>query len=311
MLSIKLNICERGMEKLDISVWENVKVNDDIPPSYTEITPDRIYSYAYSVGDWDPASIPVREESIGHAMLCANDILGAYRAQYTGLSGLHAKQEMEILNTPRLGKKVTINARHVDKYVKRGHQYRVMYSEAVDEDEVVYLRGRAHETFASSIGQAKGGFREAPKEGVPTIISGILVPCAYERIPMGAQVTPLCKSVTFEQMCVYTGMDRKTFHTDLEYSKSLGLPAPIAQGMMSACYISELMTRFFGYGWRRGGKMSVYFIKAVYAGDVLYVSGSVKEKIPEDDATRIILDVWCENQAGTKVTVGTASGLVR
>ncbi len=299
------------MEKLDISVWENVVVNDDIPPSYTELTPYKIYSYAYSVGDWDPASIPVREESIGQAMLCANDILGAYRTKYTGLSGLHAKQEMEILNPPRLGKKVTIHARHVDKYEKRGHQYRVMYSEAVDEEGVVYLRGRAHETFASSIGQARGAFLEPPKEGVPTLVSDIQVPCAYERVPIGAQVTPLCKPIAFEQMIVYTGAGRKTFHTDLEYAKSLGLPAPIAQGMMSACYVSELMTRFFGYGWRVGGKMSVYFIKAVYAGDTLYVSGSVKEKVPEGNHTRVVLDVWCENQGGTKVTVGTASGLIR
>jgi acyl dehydratase len=105
-------------------------------------------------------------------------------------------------------------------------------------------------------------------------------------------------------------MGHKNFHTDVEFARNLGLPNAIAQGMMSGCYVSELMTRFFGWGWRRGGRMSVYFINAVFAGDTLYVSGAVKEKVPEGDATRVVLDVWCENQSGKKTTVGTASGLV-
>lgn len=293
--------------------WENIEVGENpIPPTYTEISPYKMRRYAYAVDDWDPASIPVNEGSIGQAALCANDALGSYRTKYTGLSGLHAKHEMEILNPLQLGKKVTITGRHVDKYVKRGIPYRVFETQVVDEGGVIYLRSRAHETVgAPSVGMAKGAPADPFKEGVPTLVSEVLTPFVYERIPLGAQVTPICKPITLEQMTVFTGAGHKSYHTDIEYARSLGLPNPIAQGMMSGCYVSELMTRFFGWGWRRGGRMSVYFIKAVYAGDVLYVSGVVKEKVPEGDATRVVLDVWCENQSGAKTTVGTASGLIR
>lgn len=297
---------------MDEITYDVVEVGEDwLPPTPTEIAPYKIQRYSYAVDDWDPISIPVREGCIGQAALCANDALAAYRTKYKGLSGLHAKHEMEILNPPRLGAKVTVTGRHVDKYVKRGIPYRVFEGQVVDENGVVYLRSRAHETCgAPSIGKAKGAPEEPVQRDVPTLVSDVQTPCVYERIPIGAQVTPMCKQITLEQIVAFTGMGHKNFHTDVEFARSLGLPNAIAQGMMSGCYVSELMTRFFGWGWRRGGRMSVYFINAVFAGDTLYVSGTVKEKVPEGDATRVVLDVWCENQSGKKTTVGTASGLV-
>jgi acyl dehydratase len=52
------------------------------------------------------------------------------------------------------------------------------------------------------------------------------------------------------------------------------------------------------------------FIKPVYAGDRLTVHGVVKDKRPENDGTRVVVEVWCENQHGDKTAVGTASGLI-
>jgi acyl dehydratase len=80
---------------------------------------------------------------------------------------------------------------------------------------------------------------------------------------------------------------------------------------MSTAYVSEMMTRFLGTGFVKGGTMSMVFIKPVYAGDRLTVRGMVKEKSPEGGATRVVVEVWCENQHGEKTAVGTASGLER
>jgi acyl dehydratase len=306
------------VEKLDLT-WESVQIGDKIPPTHTTVTPQLIKQYAFSVDDWDPISIPVWEGSIGQAALLSQHCLGAHTALYREdkeVGGLHARCEMEIFNPPRVGKKVTITSKHIDKYEKRGHRYRVLESEARDEDGVLCLRTRNHETFGASVGAAKGAPGQAPRADVPALVSDIIVPRAYKQIPIGAQVTPLYKPITFEQMVAFTGITadlaagQKTYHTDVEFARSLGLPTAIAQGQMSACHISEMMTRFLGWGWRRGGRMLVKFISAVFAGDTLYVTGTVKQKVPEGDATRIILDVWCENQAGTKVTVGEASGLI-
>jgi acyl dehydratase len=56
--------------------------------------------------------------------------------------------------------------------------------------------------------------------------------------------------------------------------------------------------------------MSMTFIKPVLAGDRLTVHGVVTDKRPEHGRTRVVVEVWCENQDGDKTAVGTASGLV-
>jgi acyl dehydratase len=52
------------------------------------------------------------------------------------------------------------------------------------------------------------------------------------------------------------------------------------------------------------------FIKPVYAGDRLTVHGVVAALRPQEGGTRVVVDVWCENQQGEKTAVGTASGLL-
>ena len=58
------------------------------------------------------------------------------------------------------------------------------------------------------------------------------------------------------------------------------------------------------------GKMDVRFVMYTVPGDRITAGGSVKEKVPEGDAIRLVCDVWCENDSGVKTLVGTASALV-
>jgi acyl dehydratase len=69
------------------------------------------------------------------------------------------------------------------------------------------------------------------------------------------------------------------------------------------------MTTLLGAGFVKGGSMSVAFVQPVYAGDRLTVRGVVKELRSEAGRTRVVVDVWCENQHGQKTALGTASGL--
>jgi len=69
-----------------------------------------------------------------------------------------------------------------------------------------------------------------------------------------------------------------------------------------------MMTRLLGAGFVKGGSMSVAFIKPVFAGDRLTVHGCVTDKYQDKGVTRVIVEVWCENQRGEKTAVGTASG---
>jgi hypothetical protein len=52
------------------------------------------------------------------------------------------------------------------------------------------------------------------------------------------------------------------------------------------------------------------FIKPVYAGDRLTAHGIITDKHPDQGATRVVVEVWVENQHGEKTAVGHATGLV-
>jgi acyl dehydratase len=55
---------------------------------------------------------------------------------------------------------------------------------------------------------------------------------------------------------------------------------------------------------------SMAFVKPVYAGDRLTAHGVVKDRQNENGATRVVVEVWVENQHGEKTAVGHATGLV-
>jgi len=132
-----------------------------------------------------------------------------------------------------------------------------------------------------------------------------------ETIAVGQELPSLVKEISQRQIDTYSGVRPNSIHTDEAWARKKGFRTTLAQGMMSTAYVSEMMTQLLGAGFIRGGTMSVAFIKPVYAGDRLAVHGVVKEMRPESGGTRVVVDVWCENQHGEKTAAGQASGLMR
>lgn len=130
-----------------------------------------------------------------------------------------------------------------------------------------------------------------------------------ESIRIGDELPPLTKPIAQRQIDAYSGVRPYSIHTDAEWARKKGFAAPLAQGMMSTAYVSQMMVQFLGEGFVKGGKMGVSFIKPVLAGDTLTVHGSVRSKDAEGAHTRVTVEFWCENQQGVKTMVGTASGL--
>ena len=128
-------------------------------------------------------------------------------------------------------------------------------------------------------------------------------------LAVGEELPPLTKTIAQRQIDCYSGVRPHSIHTDPEWARRKGFRAPLAQGMMSTAYVSELMVKCVGAGFVKGGRMSVSFVKPVMVGDTLTVRGRVKSREPEGSRTRVTVEVWCENQDGVKTMVGTASGL--
>ena len=139
---------------------------------------------------------------------------------------------------------------------------------------------------------------------------------AHKDLEIGFEIEPKVYEITQEKVNIYSryvfyGKDTKNIHTDNETAKRAGLPRAIAQGRYPVGYLSETMLEFFGEGWIRGGRLDVSLIKGIYPGDTITIKGKIRDKIQETGATRIVLDVWLENQKGEKATAGTASGIVK
>jgi acyl dehydratase len=131
-----------------------------------------------------------------------------------------------------------------------------------------------------------------------------------EQIAIGRELPELVKDVSQRKIDAYSGVRPRYIHSDESWAQAKGFRTCLAQGMMSTAYVSEMMTRFVGAGFVKGGRLSMSFVKPVYAGDRLTVHGVIKEKHPEGDRIRVVVEVWCENQHGQKTALGTASGLI-
>jgi acyl dehydratase len=110
--------------------------------------------------------------------------------------------------------------------------------------------------------------------------------------------------VEFERVVWNRG---RNSHSDPEAAKADGLKRPIASGQNQMAFVHELLEKNFGDAWVYGGKISIRYIRPVYAQDVLTPNGVVTEIVEENGQQRVVMDVWCENQDGNKTSTGTAS----
>ena len=93
-------------------------------------------------------------------------------------------------------------------------------------------------------------------------------------------------------------------HWDPVYAAETGLKAPIQTGEMSSAYLAEMCVNHFGASFFTGARMVCKYIASVSANEVVVTHGVVTEKTPKGDGYRFKVDIWVENEAGEKKTVG-------
>jgi acyl dehydratase len=134
---------------------------------------------------------------------------------------------------------------------------------------------------------------------------------------VGAEFTGKRKTISETRVFAFSGgrfdapgWPAKNIHTDLEFAKSCGLQTRSVSATHYMGYLIELMVDLFGESWLSHGKMDLKFVAIVDVGDSLLTKAVVTSKELERSGTRFVLDMWCENQHGKKVAVGTAMGLI-
>jgi len=216
------------------------------------------------------------------------------------IGNLHAAQEWQIFRPMLVGDVVRSHSTVVERYRKRNRDYVVNEVVFTDEHGRWLQRSRTHQSFL--VDQESEGYvvdkdREKRSDRVFTVGEGD-----------GADLPALAKTITLEMCQAFSGPE-PNYHTDREIARAFGFPDVVVQGMMSVCFVSELMTRAFGAGWFHGGGLDVKLVNVVWPDDALTVRGKVVSETPEGRHVRVLADVWCEKQDGVKTIVGRASAL--
>ena len=98
-----------------------------------------------------------------------------------------------------------------------------------------------------------------------------------------------------------------TIHDDDAYARKNGLPGIIADGMISTNWILGLLVDVFGPEAGGGGRLRTKYIAPIYEDQSVVTCGRVTAVHDNaQGATVYTVEVWCEDGAGRKFTVGEA-----
>lgn len=98
-----------------------------------------------------------------------------------------------------------------------------------------------------------------------------------------------------------------TIHDDDVYARSQGLPGIIADGMVSTNWILGLLVDTFGPGVAGRCRLRTKYIAPIQEDQVVTACARVAGIEDGGGSVAYRLDVWCEDDAGAKLTVGEAT----
>lgn len=212
-----------------------------------------------------------------------------------GESPINAGHEAEYFNRPLPGKKLIISGRIKEKYIRRDRPYVVLEFDVKDEDgRPIERMRRITMNRAASLGRR--WWARSPKEA-----------------EVGAEIEPVAKTITLESMREAEAIaamnplgNNVNIHNDAETAARAGLREPLASANEMTNHFHELLTKFAGPDWVKGGTISLRYTRPVLAGDRITYRGIVEKKVPEGHRTRLVLKIWSEKPAG-QVGIGSAS----
>lgn len=266
------------------------------------VTPELVRFYADALGDASPLYAEIAPSLLFHSE--CYKVLGEWYLKNL-FGNLHARQDWELFGAIPIGARVRTRSTIVERYEKRGRDYVVNETDVVDEEGRLLVRGRTHQSFLPAAGAPKAGF--VVDERTARDKQSRELRAAF---PTGAgeDLAALEKIVDQRRCWMFSGPG-KNYHTDREAAKQLGFPNIVVQGMMSTCFVHQLMQDRFGRGWVVGGKASLKLTNVLWVDESVVVRGRVREERPEGTQTRVVCDVWAEKADGTRILVGEASAL--
>ena len=98
-----------------------------------------------------------------------------------------------------------------------------------------------------------------------------------------------------------------TIHDDDAYARKQGLPGIISDGMITTNWIHGLLIDLFGPTAAAKGQLRTKYISPIHEDQVVITCVRVISALDNDaQETVYSLDVWCEDDHGKKLTIGSA-----
>jgi len=267
-----------------------------------DVTPEVVAFYADALDDSSPLYGEIAPPLLYHSE-CYKFIGEWYLKNLFG--NLHAQQDWELFAPIPVNARVRTRSTIVDRYGKRGRDYVVNETDVVDErDGRLLVRGRTHQSFLppKPEDESASGF----------VVDENTASAKPKRAPFPAATGPdlefIVKTVDDRRCWMFSGPGRN-YHTDRDEAKKLGFPNIVVQGMMSTCFVSQVMQNAFGMGWVAGGRMSLKLTNVLWVDEQVTAYGRVSEETVEGTDERVHCEVWIEKLDGTRVALGTASAL--
>lgn len=272
-----------------------------------EITREGVAFYADALDDRHPLQSEYAPPLLHHSE-CYQFVGEWYLKNLFG--NLHAQQDWEMFHPIAIGSTIRSVSTITERFQKRGRDYVVNETDLFDvASGRLLVRGRTFQTFlppktetaqdpAFVVDQDAAADKDRQRPARPPF------PTAT-----GSDLDPVEKRVDQRRCWMFSGPG-KNYHTDKEQALKLGFPNIVVQGMMSTCFVSEVMQSRFGMGWLVGGKMSLKLTNVLWVDESVTVRARVREEVPEGTQTRVHCEVWADKADETRIALGTASALI-
>ncbi|MGH0036469.1 MAG: hypothetical protein ACQGVK_15695 [Myxococcota bacterium] len=273
-----------------------------------EVSKEVVAFYADALDDRNPLYDRFAPPLVHHSE-CYKHLGDWYLKNLFG--NLHGQQDWQLFAPIPVGARVRTRSTIIDRYSKRGRDWVVnetdlSLADGSAEDGKLLVRGRTYQSFLPPKKRdAEGGFVVDEKTAAAKAEK-------KERPPFptaqGPDLAPVEKVVDQRRCWMFSGPGR-TYHTDAEEAKKLGFPNIVVQGMMTTCFVSQVMGDHFGLGWLEGGRMALKLTNVLWVDEQVKACARVKDEVPEGTRTRVECEVWVDKQDGTRIALGTASAL--
>jgi acyl dehydratase len=123
-------------------------------------------------------------------------------------------------------------------------------------------------------------------------------------VEVGQELPELVKHPTTRQLVQYAGAqgDFYEIHYDQEYARSVQLPGVILHGLLKAAFLGQLVTDWLG----DRGRLVTFEVS--YRGvDTPGHPYRCRGRVTSVDGGAVELEVWGEDEAGKRTTVGKAT----